>query len=526
MVVSGTQVSLIAAFVLLLVRRSPLPIWAGSLLVLAFLSLYVLTVGGTPSVLRAGVMSLAAVTAMVFSRQLNLYNSLAFALLVLLLLNPASLFDVSLQLSFLATFGIVVLVPLIIRATPSIPKIVSGTIAVTVGSQVMVAPALTYYFHRLPLVGFFANLVVVPCVAPLMALGIAMLAFSFFWPFAAALLGQVAAPLTEWMVWFVSAFSHWPGTGSGQAMLSLPGVWAFYVCLLALLSLLLPPVRKAITSQRAILAAAALAVIGGVWLVAKSTPQTLSITALDVDRGFCSVVQTPDGTSLIIDGGGPASERWNAGDTIILPFLLQQRIRKVDAVVVTDLDHDHTAGLPPVLAQMPVQSLVLVGRGDASSSSDRMLHEAQQRGVEVFYSGANQRLKLGEDVHVTPGANPSLGTEGAYFLVLSYGNVDFIWATRADRLPLMNLVERRGRQVVLFLPVGTRLTPELERMLSTGSFPGVVLLPRTRFDTLDSQFRNLVYSRGVKVFRTDLDGAVRVTTDGQSVKFRTFEGGR
>ena len=181
---------------------------------------------------------------------------------------------------------------------------------------------------------------------------------------------------------------------------------------------------------------------------------------------------------------------------------------------------------PPVLAEVPVNKLILLDRREPNACSDRMLQAAEERGVQVLRSVPHERLEVADRVRFTPGTLTSLEEIKPQFLRLSYGNVDLIWATNADRSPLANLSVPRGKSVVLFLPVRTQLTPELKKILSSGLVAAVVFSPRTRFDTLDPNLRTLIYSSNGKSFRTDVDGAVQLTTDGQTVKFKTFRGGR
>lgn len=548
MVVSGTQVSLIAAFVLLLMKRSPVPLWLGSLLTVGFLGLYVLVVGPAPSVMRAGMMVVVAALARVFSRELDIYGSLAFSLLAILFLNPASLFDVGLQLSYLATFGIIVLALPIIRALPYIPKVFSGTMGATLGSQVLVAPALAYYFHRFPLAGLGANLVVVPSVALLTGLGVLTLLLGFCWPLGAMGVGAITAPVLEFMMRTVSGFAHCSWARMGQVGLSLPEVLVVYGLLFALLSLLLPSVRGLITKERVLVGVATLGVGGGIWLLARvSSPGVMKVTALDVERGFSGVVESPSGEVFLLDGGGPAKERWNAGETVVLPFLLREGVRRINSVVVTDSDYDHTAGLAPVLAEMPVGRVMLLrgesppersrtsppyisagsvsggSRAGPSSSLEKVLQVAHEKGIEVVRAGSHQRMEIGKDVRLTAGGEGE-GPEG---LLLSLGRIDFLWATTADKVPLTGLSPGQGRRMVLFLPVKAKMTPELKEALVSGALEVVVLSARSYYDTLEPSFKDVLYSDScrAKVFRTDVDGAVQVTTDGESLKVKAFRRG-
>ena len=142
--------------------------------------LYTLLVGADAAVTRAAIMGSLFVVAIVFGRQSTALVSLFAAAVVMLLLNPLTLWDVGFQLSFMATLG------LILFSTPiqkrwnrtigaGLPKTVNNLVAmgllVTLAAQITTMPLVVYYFGRLSLISFLANFLILPVQPPILVAG-------------------------------------------------------------------------------------------------------------------------------------------------------------------------------------------------------------------------------------------------------------------------------------------------------------------------------------------------------------------
>ena len=161
----------------------------------AVLVFYMLLTGLSPSVARACVMQLFLLSAPLFRRGSDPLTSLAAALTVILLVNPYAVGSVSLQLSFAATLGMVLLAGRLYksftgwyrgrnRAVRAALSFLAANLAATLGALVFTAPLTAYYFNILSLVAPLAGLLAVPAAG-----------YAFMSAFVSALLGLVWTPL-------------------------------------------------------------------------------------------------------------------------------------------------------------------------------------------------------------------------------------------------------------------------------------------------------------------------------------------
>jgi len=204
--ISGFNIALISNVIIRLFRRVFPLRWAGWLAVGA-IAYYTLLVGAEPAVVRAAIMGSLAIPAHYFGRRVLGLHALVVAATIMLMFNPFLLWDISFQLSFLATLGLMVLVdPLtawlktgLLKLLPqrsvdlAIPPMM--LITTTLCAQFAVSPVLLMLDARVPVFSLAANLIVLPVQPLVMALGGLSVLSGFFLPPLGALLGRLVWPM-------------------------------------------------------------------------------------------------------------------------------------------------------------------------------------------------------------------------------------------------------------------------------------------------------------------------------------------
>lgn len=172
-VVSGQNLTLLAGLFInlsgLLKRKTAI------LLSVIAVIFYTILTGGQVPVIRAAIMAILSFTATFFGRQKEGVWILLVTGGLMLLINPKWLTDLSFQLSFLATLGVIVVAPIMEKYLNKLPEIIKADLAVSVGAQVMVMPIIAQNFHQLSLVSVFANLLVGWTIPFIMILGTMMI---------------------------------------------------------------------------------------------------------------------------------------------------------------------------------------------------------------------------------------------------------------------------------------------------------------------------------------------------------------
>jgi competence protein ComEC len=363
--VSGLQVSLIA----LLLERAALTLLLSTSLgrrgrgralasVAALLGVwaFVFLCGAPPSAVRAGAMASAVVMGSLFGRRARAFDAIGIAGLLTVLLSPASVLDPSFLLSYGAVLGLAAsslsdnLLADDVTAGKSLVRSLGAIVVASIGAGLVTLPVSAWLFGEIAPAGLVANIVLVPLATiaqvPALALGLlgALLHASFIaWlgAQAALFLEAVAAGLGDLL----------PGVQPVPAPAGF--VAALLVgCALAFAAALAHRHRPAMIASTL----AALAVLAA----SSREPGDLRISVLPVGQGDSAVFQLPDGTVMLVDGGGTYPGRHGGGRDpgadVVVPFLRRRGIEKIDIMVLSHPHPDHAGGLAAVARALPVRT--------------------------------------------------------------------------------------------------------------------------------------------------------------------------
>ncbi len=508
---------------------------------------YAMLTGMEVPVLRATLMLGVVTFSLLIQRPKDSLNFLSVAALAILVAAPQDLFSASFQLSFVAVAALIwapprLPLPSCLRERWESPwhrigRNIYQFILVSVVASVATAPLALYYFHRFPILGLPANLVVVPIVAFLVQpAGLLALILSPVSTDAAGFiltLGSLGLEVVLRISSFIGNLSWatlWPGAVSAwQVVLSY-----------ALLTL--PWLRisraKAPSWWRIGLVAAGCLVLAAHRITLPSGPLPLRVTYLDVGQGNAAVVELPEQGAILIDGGGFPGSPFDVGRNVVAPYLWHRRIHRLEAIVLSHAHPDHFRGLGFIAAHVPVKEFWYPGIPAADPDFATLMEILNQRGVPTL--GPRElsapRVIQGVEIGVLHPSPETLSESRAFtysdhnklslVLRLRYGQVSLLFPGDID-----NEVERRllvlpgiePTHVLLAPHHGSRSSsslPFLERLKPRIAVFSVGFGNPFRFPAPDVGERYQLL--GVHTYRTDVHGAVTVVTDGERLHVETF----
>ncbi|WP_019851246.1 DNA internalization-related competence protein ComEC/Rec2 [Desulfitobacterium sp. PCE1] len=375
---------------------------------IAVLAFYALLCGGNPPILRATIMSVFVLLGRLGkgreTGRANGYRGLLIAAFLLFIWQPLILKDIGFQLSFMATWGILVLSNKLEKGqwVKGWPKSVRSAFSMTCAAQIATLPLMISVFHRLSLIGILANLLVLFVLGSIFELGILAVFLSF--------IPQIALPLFQVSLWLLNGVSEFliqlarlpwadvwvvnPGTLFwvcwygwllvllvGKAKIgfilrvqlgnlyrdSLPWVargLIFIRPLVVAMQKVMPPglvrvfvafreraqfARLGIKGERILAVLLLLLFLWSPW----NAPDVLQVTFIDVGQGDCILIETPGETRIMVDTG-PKTGTFDAGEQVIVPYLLQRGIKRLDALILTHPHADHVGGAGAIFETIPV----------------------------------------------------------------------------------------------------------------------------------------------------------------------------
>jgi competence protein ComEC len=522
--------------------------WAAGLTIPCII-LYAFIAGGGISVIRAAIMVITFLVSILLDRERNLLHTLALAAFLILLFSPPSLFDVSFQLSFLAVLSILYLVPRLLQELKqeeisvlpkaswrkNILKYIMLSLLVTAVAIIGTAPFVALHFNRFAPVGFFTNLFIVPWVGFLIVpLSLSASIFSFFLTPLATFLIHINSFITLMLLRVLASLASLP---FASRFVSTPT--PFEIILFYLLLFLSVHVKKRRLARYLILGICVVCALDlAFWNLKDSFQKDLRLSFIDVGHGDSILIEFPKGRRMLIDGGGLYDDRFDTGKNVIAPFLWSKKIRRIDTLVLTHPDPDHLKGLNFIASWFSIGEFWDNGFQTESESYLQLrktLHEKRVKAQSLTEETPPQTIGGVEVSFLNPPAWKAMqkSTENlrdlnnsSLVMKLRFKNVSVLltgdigkeaeermlrgdYSLRSDILKIPHhgsssssspLFLERVRPTYAILSVGER---------NIGKLPHPEVLRR---------YQQL----GAILYRTDIQGAITVVTDGQDIQIKTF----
>jgi competence protein ComEC len=561
--ISGGNIAVLAALVLGGIARAGLAPRPRAVTVLVVLVVYAAAIVGGPSVARATLAAAIYLAARALDLRTPALNAVAITVALLVAATPLAVVDVAFWLTVLASLAILTQAEGFARAIdgPVLPRCPAWSVPVVRGASLLagatiaaegtVGPITAYAFGQATLAGLLLNFVAVPLMSVVQCAGFAILAGAAVHPVAAAAPAAVARLSANGIVWSAGLVDLMPWSAWHVVP---PPLWLVTIAVGAWTLLWRRGAGIQVRRAAAAIWLASVVVIGGGWAPALPAPADawrrdrpceapdlpadrpwLRVLVLDVGQGDAAAIQFPGGSTWLVDAGGAqAGSRFDVGSRVVAPALRAQGVRRLDALILSHPDADHTGGaaglmplVPPsrVLEGVPVPGLVVL---DA-----------------VRRAAADAGAAWGT---LTAGADLAIG--GAVVRVLHPSEPD--WIRRAPRNDDSVVLEVRLRDVAIVLPgdagaavepaIAMALAPARLRVLEAGHHgsrtsssaafleavnPAVVVASAGRANRYGHPHPSVVArveARGVPFYRTDRDGAVAIDTDGRWLRVTACDG--
>lgn len=534
--VSGSHIALVVGVItalgIVITRTISLPPQVVPLFAASIVTFYALFCGLTPPVLRSLVMGLIALVAVCFEREKDGGHALLLSALGMMIHQPALLYDLSFQLSFASTAGLVFLNPrtkeILLTRLPAWLATVS---AVTISAQLGVFPFIAWYFNSFSLSSLLANAVIVPMIEGVVVLGLSGAMAGLVMPVVGKIIMVVCSLVigivvqcNQWLAAVPYAKIYIPAVGMvGGVVYYIFLAWVYGYKPENVLSLT-ELVKKWPRCSGGFL----ILMVSGI-MIYQVYPRPVRIHFIDVGQGDATLIVTPHGRGILVDTGGVIGDAngFDVGQRVIAPYLTHYGVLSIDYLFLTHGHADHAGGAAGVARIIPVQRGMLPQEEASQAVSDFLRAAPKSNIIPV-----NERQIIELDgvviriIYAPSSASTKQNNEVSTVLQVRYGQHSFlltgdleakgeeaILASGKDISSTVLKVGHHGAKTSSSLGFLEKVAPKYA-VISVGA--------NNRFGHPHGDTIERLQGQPSKIYRTDQQGAIIFTTDGQRLSVETF----
>ncbi len=524
---------------------------------------YMFITNFSPSITRAGIMGIIAISSKLIYRKNDIYTSMSISLLLILLNNPFSIQNLGLQLSYGGVIGIIIfnksilkflknlkiknktykykIRPLIQKYTDKIKEIISVSLSV----QIAIIPIILYNLNIFNPYFLITNLILSFAIGPIIILGflfiiIACINFSIAKIFEPILRAGITT------INFISNIGKLPFSKIYIATPNLNSIIIYYLFVAVLFIIYnIYSAKKANKTQirtKNLIAIAKIklrknkqkikpiiAIIILLILVVNLIPKNLKIHFIDVGQGDSTLIVTPQNKTILIDGGGSSSE-FDVGKNTLVPYILDRGFTQIDIIIISHFDQDHVGGIMTVLQELKVKKVYISKQVEKSKNYEKFLDIVSNKKIKVYEVVSGNKIHIEKNLYIDilwPTNNQittNILNNNAIVCNLHYKNFSMLFTGDIEKIAEIEILEKYSRTTQFLkaniLKVGHHgsKSSSISEFLNTAK-PQIAVIgvgKNNKFGHPNSEVLQRLENINSKIFRTDLNGEITIEVNKRS----------
>ena len=412
--VSGTHVGYVILLLTIIIKDKKVGKRLSIVLKIFFILIFILLVGGTPSVIRSGVSAIIYLFAFLAKRKKNIKNAIIIPIIISLIINPYNILNVGMQLSYLGTIGILLFNKYIektLRKIIKIEKIESknklkiiykifnyliSIISISLSANVLIIPIMIYKFNSISLTFLLSNILAAPVLCLIILIG-------FISIFLSIININIGFFILNLLLELIKIIAKFCGNilFSKIQILTPDLIWVIitYIILLLIYFYLERKneykFRININKKIIIFLTIIFYLLATIFSFNIIFYNGLKIYFIDVGQGDSALIISESGKKILVDGGGSkAGSNYDVGENITLPYLLDRKIMYIDYIFCSHFDSDHVQGLEAVLENIKVDKLILTKQMTISENYKKIVEICNRKKVKVIEVKEKDILKI------------------------------------------------------------------------------------------------------------------------------------
>ena len=385
--VSGAHVSYIILGLTYVLQNSIIGKKNGKIVCIIFLLAFMAITNFTPSVTRACIMAILTLFSSIIYRKSDVYTNISVVALITLIFNPYSLLDLGFQLSYGGTIGIIIFIKRIQekKSNSKVINYIKQMALVSIYANIIIIPIMMYHFNTVSFTFIISNIMASPILGIIVITGFLFIITSITAKPLTRLIAIFIKPILSILIKISQICSKLPFSNILVVTPYMFNVISYYAIILYCI--------KSKKNNKCKIIICLLIVLILINFIIYIFPQKLRIFFIDVGQGDSTLIITPDKKTVLIDGGG--SDSFDVGEKVLLPYLLDRRILKIDYVLISHFDTDHCGGILTIMEKVKVKNIIISEQAEHSENYERFKKLMIHKKIRLIEVKKGDKIKIG-----------------------------------------------------------------------------------------------------------------------------------
>ena len=385
--VSGAHVSYIILGLTYVLQNSIIGKKNGKIVCIIFLLAFMAITNFTPSVTRACIMAILTLFSSIIYRKSDVYTNISVAALITLIFNPYGLLDLGFQLSYGGTIGIIIFIKRIQekKSNSKVINYIKQMALVSIYANIIIIPIMMYHFNTVSFTFIISNIMASPILGIIVITGFLFIIASITVKPLTRLIAIFIKPILSILIKISQICSKLPFSNILVVTPYMFNVISYYAIILYCI--------KSKKNNKCKIIICLLIVLILINFIIYIFPQKLRIFFIDVGQGDSTLIITPDKKTVLIDGGG--SDSFDVGEKVLLPYLLDRRILKIDYVLISHFDTDHCGGILTIMEKVKVKNIIISEQAEHSENYERFKKLMIHKKIRLIEVKKGDKIKIG-----------------------------------------------------------------------------------------------------------------------------------
>lgn len=385
--VSGAHVSYIILGLTYVLQNSIIGKKNGKIVCIIFLLAFMAITNFTPSVTRACIMAILTLFSSIIYRKSDVYTNISVVALITLIFNPYSLLDLGFQLSYGGTIGIIIFIKRIQekKSNSKVINYIKQMALVSIYANIIIIPIMMYHFNTVSFTFIISNIMASPILGIIVITGFLFIIASITVKPLTRLIAIFIKPILSILIKISQICSKLPFSNILVVTPYMFNVISYYAIILYCI--------KSKKNNKCKIIICLLIVLILINFIIYIFPQKLRIFFIDVGQGDSTLIITPDKKTVLIDGGG--SDSFDVGKKVLLPYLLDRRILKIDYVLISHFDTDHCGGILTIMEKVKVKNIIISEQAEHSENYERFKKLMIHKKIRLIEVKKGDKIKIG-----------------------------------------------------------------------------------------------------------------------------------